>query len=178
VLAYVFWHRAAPLIEPAAYEAALVRFHAALAAEPPPGWHGSAAHRIPEEVSWVPGRGPAYEDWYLVADWAALGALNDAAVAGARQPPHDAVAAEALAGAGGVFRLIAGDGPAAAAHAAWTGKPAGADRDAFAAALEAPGASVWMRELVLGPAPEYAVRGPEPLAPPVPAAQVALTPLT
>lgn len=36
-LAYLFWHRPATGVEAAAYEAELGDFHAALAAEPPPG---------------------------------------------------------------------------------------------------------------------------------------------
>ena len=161
VLAYVFWHRPAAAVEAHAYEAALAAFHTALAANPPAGFLDSAAFRA-DTAPWLPGDGPAYEDWYAVEDWAALGTLNAAAVSGARATPHDAVAHEAGAGAGGVYRRIAGDGLGARA-AAWLAKPDGEPRDAFHAALAATGGAVWMRQMVLGPAPEYVVRADEPV---------------
>ena len=98
MLAYVFWHRPGGDEAPAAYEARLTAFHAALAEHPPEGFAGSAALRV-QEAPWLPGGGPAYEDWYAVEGWDALGALNEAAVRGARAQPHDAVAARTRAGA-------------------------------------------------------------------------------
>ena len=162
MLAYVFWHRPAGGAETAAYEARLGSFHASLAAHSPPGFHGSAALRV-REAPWLPGAGTAYEDWYAVEDWAALGRLNEAAVRGARAEPHDAVAARAGAGAGAVYGLVSGPPVLAARRASWLAKPHGADRDAFHAKLEGPGRSVWMRQMVLGPAPEYAVRSDVPI---------------
>jgi hypothetical protein len=159
VLAYVFWHRPAAGVDADAYEAALAAFHTALAAHPPHGFGQSAAFRL-DAAPWLPGDGPAYEDWYAVESWEALGRLNDAAVTGERAAPHDAVAFEAGAGAGGVYRLLAGQGLAARA-AAWLHKPGGEPRDAFHAALTATGGAVWMRQMVLGPAPEYVVRADE-----------------
>ena len=162
MLAYVFWHRPAEDADPAAYEARLGAFHAALAAHPPTGFHGSAALRV-SEAPWLPGTGTAYEDWYAVEDWAALGRLNDAAVRGARAEPHGAVAARAGAGAGAVYGLVSGPPVLAARRASWLAKPPGGDRGAFHAKLAGPGRSVWMRQLVLGPAPEYAVRSDVPI---------------
>ena len=156
VLAYVFWHRPAAGADPHAYEAALAGFHAALAADPPPAFLESAAFRL-DAAPWLPGHGPAYEDWYAVEDWEALGRLNVAAVTGERAAPHDAVAFEAGVGAGGVYRQLAGDRLEARA-AAWLPKPGGEARDAFHAALAGTGGAVWLRQMVLGPAPEYVVR--------------------
>ena len=161
MLAYVFWHRPAARVEAHAYEAALAAFHAALAADPPAGFADSAALRT-DTAPWLPGDGPAYEDWYAVEDWAALGELNAGAVTGPRAGPHDAVALEAGAGAGAVYRLLAGEGINARA-AAWLPKPHGEPRDAFDAALAGTGGAVWMRQMVLGPAPEYVVRSAEPV---------------
>jgi hypothetical protein len=172
VLAYVFWHRPGAGVEPHAYEAALAAFHTALAADAPRGFVGSAAFR-PDTAPWLPGEGPAYEDWYAVEDWEALGTLNAAAVSGPRAAPHDAVAFEAGAGAGGVYRLIAGEGLGARA-ALWLPKPDGEPREAFHAALAATGGAVWMRQMVLGPAPEYVVRGGGPVALPWPATRAEL----
>src|SRR4051794_21768971 len=114
MLAYVFWHRGAG----AAYRPALTAFHAALAAAPPAGFARSYAFRL-DVAPWLAGDGDAYEDWYLVDDWAALGTLNDAAVSASRRAPHDAVARLAAAGAGGVYRCIAGEASPAGPVAAW-----------------------------------------------------------
>ena len=93
-----------------------------------------------QEAPWLPGDGPAYEDWYAVEGWEALGALNEAAVRGARAQPHDAVAARARAGAGAVYGLVDGPAELAATRTSWLAKPAGADRDAFHASSPGPGA--------------------------------------
>src|SRR6266702_2278129 len=76
MLAYVFSHRPAGGADVADYEAALKRFHAALATAPPAGFLGSSTFRV----------GDRYSDWYLVANSAALDLLNEAAVSGARSP--------------------------------------------------------------------------------------------
>jgi hypothetical protein len=175
VLAYVFWHRPGG-DEIAAYEARLSAFHAALAEHPPAGFTGSAALRV-QEAPWLPGDGHAYEDWYGVEAWEALGGLNEAAVRGERAQPHDAVAARARTGAGGVYRLIEGPAELAATRTSWLAKPDGVDRDAFHAQLAGPGRSLWMRQMVLGPAPEYAVRSGAPVVLPYEARAIASTPL-
>ena len=162
MLAYVFWHRAAEGDDRAVYETRLAAFHAALTAHPPDGFSASAALRV-DEAPWLPGSGAAYEDWYAVSGWDALGRLNEAAVRGARARPHDAAAAGAAAGAGAVYRLVSGPPVLAARRTSWLPKPSGLDRDAFHAKLAGPGRSVWMRQMVLGPAPEYAVRSDVPI---------------
>ena len=176
MLAYVFWHRPGGDAESAAYEARLTAFHTALAAHPPAGFAGSAALRV-ADAPWLPGDGPAYEDWYAVEGWEALGTLNDAAVRGARAQPHDAVASEARAGAGAVYGLVDGPPELVATRTSWLGKPAGADRDAFHAQLGGPGRSLWMRQMVLGPAPEYAVRSNAPVDLPYGSLALEATPL-
>jgi hypothetical protein len=175
VLAYVFWHRPGG-DQTSAYEARLLAFHAALAEHPPAGFTGSAALRV-QEAPWLPGDGAAYEDWYAVEDWEALGALNAAAVRGERARPHDAVAGQARAGAGAVYGLVDGPPELVATRTSWLGKPAGADRDAFHAQLGGPGRSLWMRQMVLGPAPEYAVRSGAPVELPYEAVAIAATAL-
>jgi hypothetical protein len=179
VLAYVFWHtpREADLER---YERGLAAFHRALSADPPDGFDSSWSVRV-EWPAWLPA-GPAhYLDWYVVEGFAALGALNEGAVSGRRQLPHDAVAALAGAGTAGVASHLAGPvtplgatssavrpraGPGTAAAGAGVGttlvvtmidKPLGQTystfRQAFAGA--APGASCWERQLTLGPGAEY-----------------------
>jgi hypothetical protein len=165
-LAYVFWHRPAAGQDRAEYEGRLAAFHAALAADPPPGFGGSCVVPL-GEAPWLDGGGPAYEDWYLVPDWEALGVLNVHAVTGSRAVSHDAAAARAGAGTAGVYGLVSGPGtPPALAHVAWPAKPAGMPYPAFHAELARvlpPGAAVWQRQMTLGPAGEYTVRSPEPL---------------
>jgi hypothetical protein len=142
MLAYVFWHRPRPDVDVGEYESGLRTLHERLSI-------GSASFRLAE----LPfGSGPGYEDWYPVDDWAALGDLNLAAVSGDRRGPHDAVAAAAAAGWGGLYALVRGEGiPPAATR--WMRKPPGEGSDRFLAALDA--APIWRRQLVLGPAPEF-----------------------
>lgn len=142
-LAYVFWHWPA---DPDGYEDRIRGFHAALARP------GTATFRLRRAPFDRPG--VVYEDWYPVDGWAALGELNDHAITGARRGPHDEVAHRSAGGAGAVFRRIAGS---LALHevrfAAWSStRPQAED--------------VWQRQLVLGPAPEYAVLAASPV--PVP----------
>ncbi len=81
MLAYVFWHWPAPSVDRDAYAEALLAFHRALLAEPPAGMRGSRVFAL-DAAPWVPAERP-FEDWYLLDDFAALGALNEAAVSGA-----------------------------------------------------------------------------------------------
>jgi hypothetical protein len=157
MLAYVFWHWPAPGPDPRPYVERLLEFHRALRDARPVGFRGSRVLAI-EGAPWAPGA-PAYEDWYLVDDFAALGTLNDAAVTAARQVPHDAVARLAAGGAGGVYRRLA-TGPAGIERVAWCAKPAGEPYAAFLGRL--PAAEAWQRQMVLGPTPEFCVFGPAP----------------
>ncbi len=175
MLAYLSWHRAAPEVEPVAYEHALERFHRSLAHRPPSGFRSSATFRVPE-LPWLPHDGssqPAadggYEDWYVVDDWAAIGVLEEAAVSQGHISAHQAVAALAGPAAGAAYRLIEGNGrPQGARVAAWVARPHG-HGDPSLAALLGDGmdplvGGVWRRCLGLGPAPEFCVLGPEAAA--------------
>src|SRR5918998_5767205 len=162
MLAYVFWHVPRPGIPPAEYEPRLAAFHAALRAGAVPGVGRTATLALPA-VPWLEGAA-GYEDWYLVEDFAALGALNAAAVSGSRKAPHDAAAAAAHTGVAGLMGHVAGPLlPERPAWAAWLSKPSGMGYDAFHAALwEALGndGSAWQRQMTLGPATEYCVLAP------------------
>ena len=151
-LAYLFWHWPAGDADRAGYEQRMRDFHAAL------DLPGSRTFRL-ERAPYDDALARPYEDWYPVADWAGLGALNERAVSGARRPPHDAVAAQAAGGAGGVYALLQGAAGAPVADAHWLAKPAGMAYEHFHAELAAtvPDATIWQRQMVLGPAPEYAV---------------------
>src|SRR5512145_570811 len=109
MLAYVFWHWPRPEHDRARYVDALVSFHRALEADPPAGFRGSRVQEV-TGAPWIPTE-RALEDWYLVDDFAALGALEQAAISGRRLEPHDRAARLALGGAGGLYgRLREGTG--------------------------------------------------------------------
>ena len=162
MLAYVFWHR--PLEDAAveAYERAEIAFHRSLAHAPPTGFHSSAVFRV-AELPWFAGAG--YEDWYFVEDYTALGVLNMAAVGHGHRSVHDNVAHRFGAGAGGLYGLIEGHapiGPGAFAResaAVWVGRSRGIEPRALGELLgdgmDAEHASLWRRQLVLGPASEF-----------------------
>jgi hypothetical protein len=172
MLAYVFWHR--PLENDARedYEQALIAFHRSLAHRPPVGTLASAAFRV-AEAPLPPGPegdgGASYEDWYLVEDFAALGVLNEAAVGRGHQTSHDDVARRFGAGAGGLYALIEGEACRAslgeAVLAVWIARPPGSTRRALGELLgdgiDPAHASLWRRQLVLGPAPEFCVLASE-----------------
>jgi hypothetical protein len=171
VLAYLFWH--APRGDDAArYRAGLAAFHSALAADPPAGFARSWTVRV-QAVEWLPPSEAHYLDWYVVDDFTALGDLDDAAVTGTRRSPHDAVAALARTGTGGIVRRLDGHGalPALSDEPVVTlvDKPAGATYADFSAALieAGGGSSCWMRQMTLGPGPEFLVLG-QPGAPALP----------
>jgi hypothetical protein len=142
MLAYVFWHQPRPGVEQAAYEEAQRGFHGSLQVP-------SACFRIAE----LPfgDRGSAYEDWYLVESWGALGALNERAVDRLHAPHHNRAAAMAAEGWGAVYSLVKGSA-AIPDGVEWADKPRGENSAELIAAL--PHDAVWRRQLVLGPAPE------------------------
>jgi hypothetical protein len=144
MLAYLFWHRPRPDVDTARYEESLRRFHGSL--------DGVSASfrlaRLPFAAT------DGYEDWYLVDDWQALGALNAAAVDSRHRTGHDSVADLAGDGWGGVYALVRGAAePPGGAR--WLAKPPGRSYEEFLGAL--PTSTVWQRQLVLGPAPEFSV---------------------
>jgi hypothetical protein len=149
VLAYLFWHRPGDDVDRADYEARLRRFHGSLAVR-------SASFRL-RRLPFAEVQG--YEDWYLVEDWAALGALNASAVDSLHRGPHDAVAHLAAEGWGGVYAHLRGpvEPPA---RAGWRSKPAGRSYGEFLATL--PATTIWQRQMVLGPAPEFCIGQGDP----------------
>ena len=154
MLAYVFFHRAGSGVETPPYEAALRRFHAALAGEAPPGFISSTTYRI----------GNGYADWYLVDNSAALDPLNEAAVKGARAAPHDAVAHMSADGAGKLLMLMSGSARIEPRVEIRFSKPAGMGYPALYERLkpwtDRAEVSLWRRMMVLGPPPEFCLVAP------------------
>jgi len=153
LLAYVFSHRAARGVETEAYEDSLRLFHRALATAALSGFIASTTFRI---------RGD-YSDWYLLESSAAMDVLNGAAVSGDRAGPHDAVA-----GMGKLFNLAAGEHSLEVGFEVRFSKPAGMKYSELYARLQpftaSPGAGLWRRMMVLGPAPEFCLVTPSEVA--------------
>ncbi|HXS34120.1 MAG TPA: hypothetical protein VN758_10160 [Solirubrobacterales bacterium] len=148
MLAYVFWHQPRRDINHLKYEEAQRAFHGAL--ELP-----SACFRVSELP--FDEKGGGYEDWYLVEDWGKLGELNSAAVDSIRRADHDRAASQAADGWGAVYSLARG--PTSIPEGArWLDKPRGTPTDQFLASLAA--ATVWRRQMVLGPGPEFCAVSP------------------
>jgi hypothetical protein len=169
MLAYLLWHRPADAIERDAYEHACERFHRSLHHSPPAGFRGSAVFRVGETPWLAPAQGDAYEDWYFLDDFAALGVLNEAAVAHGHRGAHDDVARRFGAGAGGLYGLLEGHADLAGAPlAVWVTRPPGVTRrplgELLGDGIDPQHASLWRRALVLGPAPEYCLLTREPPA--------------
>ncbi|HEY6549807.1 MAG TPA: hypothetical protein VIY71_01255 [Solirubrobacterales bacterium] len=99
-----------------------------------------------------------YEDWYLVEDWEKLGELNSAAVDSVRRADHDRAASHAGDGWGAVYSLLR-DPVSIPEGTRWIDKPRGTPADRFLASL--PEATVWQRQMVLGPAPEFCAASSE-----------------
>jgi hypothetical protein len=161
VLAYVFWHQSRPEIMADAYETKLTAFLRSLASQKPSGLLDVMSFRV-DALPWSPRQGAVYEDWYVVDGFAALGALNDAAVGGDSRAPHDSVARDYLRGAGGVLKSVQGDlGLRDARLATWLEKPAGMSYQSFyeemAKVAGDKRTSLWRRQLVLGPSPQFCI---------------------
>jgi hypothetical protein len=161
MLAYVFWHWPRAEVTEPTYEAQLSGFHASLRAHPPPGFIGSATFRV-SGANWLP-LGKGYEDWYCVADFQAIGLLNDAAVSGERQEPHDLVARAAAGGCAGIYCLRVGEFlPNHPPVQSWFAKPAGMRyQELFSIVgplVTAQVGALWQRQMTLGPTPEFCIQ--------------------
>src|SRR5712692_1523193 len=108
MLAYVFWHWRSSHIEKTAYQKSLIDFHEALRTQQPKGFYYSMVFEL-EHAPWIDSPGEVYEEWYMLQNSAALDILNQAAITGACQEPHNQVAKGAAGGAGGLYQLRAGD---------------------------------------------------------------------
>src|SRR5687767_1481165 len=155
MLAYVFWHWPQSSIAHDVYLDHLADFHRTLASNKPTGFQHSIVYRI-RYAGWLNTTGDAYEEWYLLDDSAAMDRLNEAAVSGACEQPHNRVAREAADGIGGLYRFRAGhEEPARSRFASWLSKPSGVSYNEFYATLQPltsqPGVGLWGRQMTLGP---------------------------
>lgn len=167
MLAYVFWHWPQSSVDGDSYVDHLIDFHQTLAANKPTGFHHSVVFRI-RGASWLHTNDEVYEEWYLLDDSAAMDRLNEAAVSGVCEEPHNRVAREAADGAGGLYRLRAGREELSEVKCAlWLSKPAGVTYKDFYAALEPltsqAGVALWGRQMTLGPTTEFCIHSPNPI---------------
>ena len=167
-LAYVFWHWPSSEVAAVEYESRQRAFHAALRDAPPRGFRRSMTHAV-DHVPWSADGVAAYEDWYLVDDFAALGLLNEAAVSASRRAPHDSAAAHAAGGTAALLGLRLGRAMTNPTVATWFAKPSGMSYEALFAQLKSECATfdggLWMRQMTLGPGNEFCLLGAPHAAP-------------
>ena len=128
------------------------------------GFHYSAVFLV-EGAPWITTDAEAYEEWYIVDGSAALDPLNEGATSGACQEPHSQVARCAAGGVSGLYQFRAGEPNLAATRfAVRVPKPFGMSYEQFYAAVQPataePGVSLWRRQMVLGPPPEFCLLSP------------------
>lgn len=166
MLAYVFWHWPTSAAMVGDYENHQRAFHAAMASNAPRGFLGSISQRI-AGVPWIPEGRTVYEDWYWVKGFAELGDLNEGAVSTSRRASHDAVAALASSGTAGLYALRHGHPPHRPSMAYWFAKPQGSNYFDLSRELpplvDAANGTLWMRQMVFGPAPEFCIQAPSPV---------------
>ena len=162
MLAYVFWHAAPANIAAADYEKTLLRFGHALADSGSPGFLGHASYAI-GQTPWL--GEPGYEDWaWLEGSWA-LDPLNERAVSGVMEQPHNAIAQMTKHGGhGALYYLVAGEHKIPGnSRVFWLSRPRGIKwREVMPGIVDSAGSkvSVWRRQMVLGPSTEFAVIAP------------------
>ncbi|HKE45859.1 MAG TPA: hypothetical protein VKB41_15110 [Steroidobacteraceae bacterium] len=161
MLAYLFWHCARAEVAASTYESGLVAFHRSLLQSRPQGFLGSVIVAL-DRIPWLADRA-GYADWYLVESSADLDTINRAAVTGAREAPHDSVAALAHDGIAGLYRVsrgrlrLAGD----RIDETWLSKPPGERYAEFLARMDAGMGDfgcLWQRQMTLGPTPEFCLQ--------------------
>lgn len=181
MLAYVFWHTPHPDADLVEYQRRVIAFHRALAELRPAGFQHSLVYHLGSGAPWLHAVRPTYEDWYLVDDSAALDVLNEAAVTGSRENPHDRAASLAAAGTAGLYRLRFGVPQfPRALTAAWITKPPTMPYASFypeIRTLAGEGAALWGRQMVLGPTPEFCLHPSTAGVPPMKGAVVILADL-
>jgi hypothetical protein len=164
MLSYVFWHWPQPSVANNYYETDLIQFHETLRSNKPDGFHRSLVFLI-KNASWLGTDAVAYEEWYLLQDSAAMDRINHAAVHGPCEEPHNRVARNAAGGVGGLYRLRIGDNRLDnAKYATWFSKPTGERYQDFDARLrpitEEYEATLWSRQMTLGPTKEFCLHSP------------------
>lgn len=177
MLAYVFWHVPRAGAVTREYESAHGEFHSVLRATGVQGLRSVLVFKL-DAIPWLDGQA-GYEDWHLLEDSSALDVLDRAAISGARQQPHDRIAAMAGAGTAGLYGLRFGEAVLPAV-AYWLSKPDGMRYAAFEDSLKPlvdGGCALWGRRMTLGPTPEFCLHAPAKCELPYPALALSLSPV-
>jgi hypothetical protein len=164
MLAYVFWHWPNSNIDDATYRNLLRNFHRILNANAPRGFLRSVAFavsQLPLQTTSEPG----FEDWYILENSASLDVLNEAAVSGVCEEPHNLVARQAADGTAGLYRLHLGqEDLASARYATWFSKPGGMSyQDLYSKLTSLNDVGVWQRQMTLGQTTEFAIYSATPI---------------
>ena len=169
MLAYVFWHRRRAETPVADYQAALEAFHVSLLDARLSGFRRTMIFQT-GDLPWLSTPDFLFEDWHLLDGSAVIDPLNEAAVSDDRALPHHRIAALVDSGVAGLYRLRLGDPMSSAPTAAyWFSKPAGMAYADFYDSLRpfcVGNATLWGRQMVLGPTPEFCLRSASPVDPP------------
>jgi hypothetical protein len=161
MLVYLFWHCPRSEVGATSYEAALSAFHRALMQSRPQGFLGSFIVGL-DRIPWLAGRA-GYADWYLIESSADLDTINRAAVTGAREPAHNAVAQLAQDGIAGLYRVSRGRLrlPTDRIEESWLSKPPTVSYADFLGRMETnlgDYGCLWQRQMTLGPTPEFCLQ--------------------
>jgi hypothetical protein len=164
-LAYFFWHWHRDAVDRVAYENALRRFHADMAAARIAGFVGSSSASI-SAVPWAAAGGRAYQERYTIENSATLDRMEAWISSDGTREAHEAVAALTGGATAGLYQGRLGDIPETSRVAYWFGKPAGMRYaelfHSIEIALRGRRGMLWMRRLALGPA-ELCVEADEEL---------------
>jgi len=157
VFAYVFWHQRDDAYPAQLYEEGLTSFHTRLSSLGVRGFLGSFSFKV-SGVPWITGEG--YEDWYLVDGLGVLEEINSLITDPTIRGVHDGVARMSINGKATILAHIKGDPTLIdAPNTYWLAKPRGTSYDDFYRGIESltrdAVASVWRRQLALGPNPEF-----------------------
>jgi hypothetical protein len=169
MLHFVFFHWPQLTVDRGVYKERLMHFHERLReALPRAGYPGSVVFEM-DNPPGVLFQGRLFSDWYAVNAWNFIERFKTTAV-GEVVTEHNAVAQWMAGGAGAMYDVRGGTNapPVAARSSYWFSKPPGmsyAALDAQLAPLIAmPDVTLWQRQLVLGPTPEFVLTSPEPLS--------------
>jgi hypothetical protein len=157
MLAYVFWHWHTNEVDWVSYVTHLTKFQDSLRNAKPKGLLHAESFQT-GQLPWL-GADSGYEDWYVVNGSADLDILNDAAISGVHQSPHDQIARLAAGGTAGLYRLRVGTLQLEKTRfATWFHKPAGFSYQKLYELIQPSietGATLWGRQMTLGPTPEF-----------------------
>ncbi len=166
MLAVVFWNARRESCSVDSYADALHRFHQELNGDKPHGFRFSTTYVV-DALPWLSSKTEVYEDWYVMANFAAMDALDEAVIDTERLPAHRELMTQASTAYGGIFYLKSG--PARMdkfSYAHWLPRPRGVAAEDIATQAKQRNpelkCSVWTRAMALGPS-EYCLLGSEPI---------------